>query len=93
MDIYLKKKRWKILLFLGAILIGLASLLYTNWLTDKLSQEERKKVELWAEAIKRLARQDGTYDPRVISAAQHLYATSAAEFMNHEGDPNAPDGQ
>lgn len=58
MDIYLKKKRWKILLFLGAILIGLASLLYTNWLTDKLSQEERKKVELWAEAIKRLASGD-----------------------------------
>ena len=36
-------------------MIGMASLLYTNWLTDKLSQEERKKVELWAEAIKRLA--------------------------------------
>ncbi len=54
MDIYLKKRRWKILLFLTAILIGLASLMYTNWLTDKLSQEERKKVELWAEAIKRL---------------------------------------
>ena len=55
LDIYLKKRRWKILLFMGAILIGLASLLYTNWLTDKLSQEERKKVELWAEAIRRLA--------------------------------------
>ncbi|HOF54284.1 MAG TPA: HAMP domain-containing sensor histidine kinase [Prolixibacteraceae bacterium] len=55
MDIYLKKRRWKILLFLAAIIIGIASLKYTNWLTDKLSQEERKKVELWAEAIKRLA--------------------------------------
>lgn len=55
LDIYLKKRRWKIFLFMGAILIGLASLLYTNWLTDKLSQEERKKVELWAEAIRRLA--------------------------------------
>jgi len=54
LDIYLKKRRWKILLFLTAILIGLASLKYTNWLTDRLSQEERKKVELWAEAIKRL---------------------------------------
>ncbi len=55
LDIYLKKRRWKILLFLAAIIIGIASLKYTNWLTDKLSQEERKKVELWAEAIKRLA--------------------------------------
>jgi len=58
LDIYLKKRRWKILLFLGAVMIGMASLLYTNWLTDKLSQEERKKVELWAEAIKRLASGD-----------------------------------
>lgn len=54
MDIYLKKRRWKILLLLAAVLIGLVSLLYTNWLTDKLSLEERKKVELWAEASKRL---------------------------------------
>jgi signal transduction histidine kinase len=32
-----------------------ASLLYTHWLTERLSLEERKKVELWAEATKRLA--------------------------------------
>ncbi|HOI50490.1 MAG TPA: HAMP domain-containing sensor histidine kinase [Prolixibacteraceae bacterium] len=43
---------------MSAILIGMASLAYTNWLTDKLSQEERKKVELWAEATKRLASED-----------------------------------
>jgi signal transduction histidine kinase len=55
LDIYLKKRRWKIMLFFFAIFIGLASLLYTHWLTDKLSREERKKVELWAEATKRLA--------------------------------------
>ncbi len=50
MDIYLKRKRGKILLLLVAIMIGLASLLYTNWLTDKMADEERKKSELWAEA-------------------------------------------
>lgn len=50
MDIYLKRKRGKILLLIFAILIGLASLLYTNWLTDKMADEERKKSELWAEA-------------------------------------------
>lgn len=55
MDIYLKRKRGKILLLLVAVLIGLASLLYTNWLTGKMANEERKKVELWAEATKRLA--------------------------------------
>lgn len=50
------------LLLLTAILIGVASLMYTNWLTDKLSQEERKKVELWAEATKRLASEELSTD-------------------------------
>ena len=52
MDIYLKRKRGKILLLVVAVIIGVGSLLYTNWLTGKMSQEERKKVELWAEATK-----------------------------------------
>lgn len=55
MDIYLKRKRGKILLLFVAVIIGLVSLLYTNWLTGKMANEERKKVELWAEATKRLA--------------------------------------
>jgi K+-sensing histidine kinase KdpD len=58
LDIYLKKRRWKLLLLLGAVVIGVASLLYTNWLTGKLSEEERKKVILWAEATQRLASDD-----------------------------------
>jgi len=55
LDIYLKRKRGKTLLLFVAVVIGLASLLYTNWLTGKMANEERKKVELWAEATKRLA--------------------------------------
>jgi len=54
LDIYLKRRRGKILLLLIAILIGVSSLLYTHWLTDKMAKEERKKVELWAEATKEL---------------------------------------
>ena len=55
MDIYLKRRRWKLVLLIVAIVIGVASLLYTNWLTDKMAHEERNKVELWAEATKRLS--------------------------------------
>ncbi len=55
MDIYRKRKQGKILLLFVAVLIGVASLLYTNWLTGKMAIEESKKVELWAEATKRLA--------------------------------------
>jgi len=55
LDIYLKRRRWKLVLLIVAIVIGVASLLYTNWLTDKMAHEERNKVELWAEATKRLS--------------------------------------
>jgi signal transduction histidine kinase len=54
LDIYLKRKRGKILLLIVAVIIGVASLLYTNWLTDKMAQEERNKAKLWAEATSRL---------------------------------------
>lgn len=55
MSIYTKKQRWKLSLFLAAIIIGSVSLLYTNYLVDKLDLEERKKIELWAEATNQLA--------------------------------------
>uniref|UniRef100_UPI003216647E sensor histidine kinase n=1 Tax=uncultured Draconibacterium sp. TaxID=1573823 RepID=UPI003216647E len=55
MDIYIKRRRVKILLLIVAVLIGVASLLYTNWLTKKMAIEERNKVELWAKAIKQIS--------------------------------------
>jgi len=55
LDIYLKRRRGKILLLIVAVMIGLASLLYTNWLTQKLELEERNKVELWANAIEQIS--------------------------------------
>lgn len=58
MNIYIRKQRWKFLLFLGAILIGLGSLLYTHRLVNDLKAEEREKVELWAEATRRLIEMD-----------------------------------
>jgi len=55
MDIYYRKQRWKLYLFLFAAIIGIGSLLYTNRLVKLLAQEEKKKVELWAEATRQLA--------------------------------------
>lgn len=54
MEFYFKKRRWKILLLLLAVVIGIGSFFYTHWLVEKMAQEERKSVELWAEATKRL---------------------------------------
>ena len=58
MNIYTQKVRWKFLLFIGAIVIGVGSLLYTNRLVEDLKAEEREKVELWAQATKKLIEMD-----------------------------------
>ncbi len=54
LNIYEKKTRWKFLLFLAAVIIGVLSLSYTNWLVKQLSSQEKEKVELWAEANRQL---------------------------------------
>lgn len=58
LNIYAKKQLWKGLLLLGAFCIALASLFYTNSIVDKLAAEESKKVELVAEATRKLAQDD-----------------------------------
>lgn len=58
LNIYEKKQRWKLYLFIGAVLIGLGSLTYTNRLVKQLSAEERQKIELWAEATQQLISAD-----------------------------------
>lgn len=55
MDIYYRKQRWKLYLILFAAIIGIGSLLYTKQLVNLLADEEKKKVELWAEATRQLA--------------------------------------
>lgn len=55
MNIYLKKRRWKFLLFTAAIIIVGASLWYTNTLVTKFAQNERTNVSIWASAIQRKA--------------------------------------
>lgn len=52
MDIYRKKQRWKLILLLAAVLIGVGSLWYTNGLVHQIEVTERQKMELWAEAIR-----------------------------------------
>jgi len=55
LNIYTRKQRWKMLLLLTALVIGIISLWYTNRLVEKLSQEEKNKIELWAKALKHLS--------------------------------------
>ena len=54
-DIYLKKRRWKLFLFGTAIVIIGVSLYFTNILVNQIRKDERKNVEIWADAIHRKA--------------------------------------
>lgn len=67
MNIYTRKQRWKLILLLIAMLISVGSLWYTNRLVNKLQEEERKKVELWAEATRQIS--DINTNPGDISFA------------------------
>jgi signal transduction histidine kinase len=58
LDSYYRKRRWKILLLLLAVVIGIGAFFYTNWLVKNMSREERKSVELWAEATQKLVSAD-----------------------------------
>ena len=51
---YARKKRFKLWVLLGAIIIGSLSTYYTNTIVDELKLEEKKKIELWAEATRQL---------------------------------------
>jgi hypothetical protein len=42
-------------LFFAATLIFTGLMLYSNWLVSKMSADEKKKIELWADAIQQKA--------------------------------------
>ena len=56
MSIYSKKQKWKLWLFITAVIIIGLSLWYTNILVNKIAQDEREKVKLWANAVQKKAK-------------------------------------
>lgn len=62
MNFYTQKLRWKFLLFIAAVIIGVSSLWYTNILVRKFALEEKKRIELWAEAQEQVIKSDENLD-------------------------------
>jgi len=58
LNFYNYKRAWKNFFFIIAIVIGIGSLWFTNTLVEQLKVEERKKVELLAEATRIMASPD-----------------------------------
>lgn len=67
MKIFRNKTLWKSLLLLLAVFIGVGSLIYTEYLVTKLKVEERKNVELWAEAIRLISLPDTSQNVEFLS--------------------------
>jgi len=57
----------KLFLLLFAVVIGMVSLVYTDHLVSKLKVEERKNVELWAQAVKLISISDSNQDVDFLS--------------------------
>ena len=60
MNIFRYKTFGKSFLLLFAVVVGIGSLIYTGILVSKLKAEERKNVQLWAEAIRLISVSDST---------------------------------
>jgi two-component system, sporulation sensor kinase D len=54
-NLYSRKKRWKIVLATIALIIISASIYYTNDLVNQFANEERNQVRTWADAVERRA--------------------------------------
>jgi signal transduction histidine kinase len=59
-NIFRYKSFWKSFLLLFAVIVGIGSLIYTEYLVSKLKVEERKNVQLWAEAIRLISVSDSS---------------------------------
>ena len=68
MNILRNRSTWKFFLFLFAIVIGVSSLIYTQFLVRSLKAEERKKVQMWAEATRMINTADSTQNLEFLSS-------------------------
>ncbi len=55
MNIYIQKRRWKILLLVSAAIIFSLSLWYINRIAKQIETDQRNKIKLWVDAITKKA--------------------------------------
>ena len=67
MKIFGHKTFWKLFLLLIAVLVGMGSLIYTESLVSKLKVQERRNVQLWAEATRLISLPDTSQNVEFLS--------------------------
>lgn len=73
-NIYSRKRHWKLLLFLFAIVIIAFSLWYSNVLVKKIAKDERMKIHTWANALQTRA--------RLVNSTQKFFSQIQEEERN-----------
>lgn len=92
---YRFKQWWKVLLMVFAVNIALFTILYTNSLVKKLQHEERKNMQVWAEATKLIV-QSPIYegdDPEVESFLNQVNVFVGGIIQNNKNIPAMLVGQ
>lgn len=62
MDIYEQKSKWKLYLAIAGFVIVLITIVYSKYLADRLAENERNNVELYAETVKYLTSAENSAD-------------------------------
>ncbi|MCF6364750.1 MAG: HAMP domain-containing histidine kinase [Bacteroidales bacterium] len=52
MNIYSRKQKYKFIIFITALIIGVGFILYAGSLSKEISEQEREKIKIWAESLK-----------------------------------------
>lgn len=76
----------KIILVVAAILIAIASLVVSHFLTRDLSREERNKVEVWAAAMRALNNADENTDLELVLKVINGNNTIPVVVMGRDGN-------
>ncbi len=76
----------KIILVIGAIVIAVASLLVSHYLVKDLSTEERKKMEVWAQALHALNHADENTDLSLVLDVMQGNTTIPVIVMDSAGN-------
>jgi len=85
MDIYTRKSRWKIYLALTGLIILVISILYTNYLAERLAEGERDKAELWVRSYEDLVNSDLNADISLQTTIIQSNNDIPAIFVNQFG--------
>jgi signal transduction histidine kinase len=92
MNLYSSKQRWKWFLVLLALLLVLFTLGYTQIIVNRIKEDEKQKVELWAQSISRNAQSTEYIDSllhllRAEEEAKGKLIGRALSIISN-GDPN-----